>query len=42
MFYNKIMSSDIKGYLSLLTSHLLPLKNRAKRNLKYYNYGKSN
>ena len=33
MFYNKIMSSDIKGYLSLLTSHLLPLKNRAKRNL---------
>ena len=32
MFYNKIMSSDIKGYLSLLTSHLLPLKNRAKRN----------
>ena len=33
MFYNKIMSSDIIGYLSLLTSHLLPLKNRAKRNL---------
>ena len=33
MFYNKIMSSDIKGYLLLLTSHLLPLKNRAKRNL---------
>ena len=33
MFYNKIMSSDIKGNLSLLTSHLLPLKNRAKRNL---------
>ena len=33
MFYNKIMSSYIKGYLSLLTSHLLPLKNRAKRNL---------
>ncbi len=33
MFYNKIMSSDIKGYLSLLTSHLLPLKKRAKRNL---------
>ena len=29
MFYNKIMSSDIKGYLS----HLLPLKKRAKRNL---------
>ena len=36
MFYNKIMSSDIKGYLSLLTSHLLPLKNRAKRNLLNY------
>ena len=33
MFYNKIMSSDIKGYLLLLTSHLLPPKNRAKRNL---------
>ena len=36
MFYNKIMSSDIIGYLSLLTSHLLPLKNRAKRNLLNY------
>ena len=25
MFYNKIMNSDIKGNLSLLTSHLSPL-----------------
>ena len=36
MFYNKIISSNIKGNLSLLTSHLLPLKNRAKRNLLNY------
>jgi len=34
MFYNKIMSSDIKGNLSLLTSHLLPLKKLSEAKFK--------